>query len=219
MPNHNGVVRGWHAVVAVLVTYAIVGQVVQNIHVGRSLANTFSFFTIQSNILVGVGALLVALDPLRRGPFFEALRLAGLVGITVTGVVFNLLLAGTVDLHGIDVVYNALLHQVIPVLAVLGFLLARPRTWLGPRSWWFLAWAIAWLIYTLVRAEVSNPRFERPHGTSRVPYDFLDRRGDLGWLGVSAYVVVILGVALLLAWGFIAISRRPELSRRRASRA
>jgi hypothetical protein len=199
-------VRGWHAVLAAVVAFAVIGQVAVDAHMGRSLVNTLSFFTIESNVIVGVGAVLVALDPLRRGPLSEAVRLAGLVGITVTGVVYNALLAGSTDVQGADVLFNLLLHKVIPVATLVGFLFLRPRSELGPRSWWFLTWPIVWLGYTLVRAEVSDARFERLHGTSRVPYDFLDRR-DIGWGGVSIYVVVILGVALLLAWGLVRLSR------------
>ena len=206
MVTNIGLVRAWHAAVAALAAFAVVGQVAVSAHAGRSLVNTFSFFTIESNILVGVGAGLVALDPLLRGLLVEAVRLAGLVGITVTGIVYNTLLVGTVEVRGADALFDLLLHKVIPVAALAGYLLLRPRTVLGPRAWWFLAWPVAWLAYTLARAELADPRYARVHGTSRVPYDFLDRR-DIGWDGVAVYVLVILGVAVLVAWGLVRLSR------------
>jgi hypothetical protein len=198
-------VRVFHAALAGLATFAVISRLVVDIHLDRSLLNTLSYFTNQANILVAVSAAFVALDPLHRGVLHEALRLAGLVGITITGVVYYLLLGAAADLEGADVWISLLLHKIIPVATVLGFLLLKPRSPLGPKSWWFVVWPIAWLGYTLIRAEVSNAEFERLDGTSRAPYDFLDHRA-IGWGSVGLHVVAIVAVSLLLARGLIWLS-------------
>ena len=87
-------IRLWHGVIAALAAFALVGQAVQILHNGGNLANFFSYFTIESNILVLVAAVLIAFRPDRGGTAFGILRLAGLVGITITGIIFGTILAG-----------------------------------------------------------------------------------------------------------------------------
>jgi hypothetical protein len=57
------------------------------------LFNLVSFFTIWSNILVTTIAGLLSRDPSRRGPVFTVLHLDSLVMITVTGLVYAVILA------------------------------------------------------------------------------------------------------------------------------
>lgn len=200
------VTQVFHGALAVLIAAAVVWQVVVNLDVDRSLVNLFSYFTIQSNLLVMVGAAGVALDPHREGRVFGAVRLAGLVGITVTGVVYSTVLAGNLDLTGADVVLDAIFHYVVPAGAIIGFVLIWPRTPLDRTSWCFLAWPVAWLTYTLVRAEVGDPRFRVTETTTApVPYGFLDAGENgavsvtIACLGVTAFAVVLGAVYLWLA--------------------
>jgi hypothetical protein len=87
--------------------------------------NTFAYFTIQSNLLIGTGALLLALDPDIDTAAFRTLRLSGLVAITVTGLVYHAVLRGLVDLKSWAIVSDQLVHTIVPVLAVAGWLLIR----------------------------------------------------------------------------------------------
>ncbi len=48
---------------------------------GRSL-NVFAYFTIQSNLIVGVTSLLLAVSPNRASTIFRVARLTGLIAIT-----------------------------------------------------------------------------------------------------------------------------------------
>ena len=84
------------------------------------LANRFAFFTIDSNLLVGFGALLLAVRLDRSSTPFAVLRLTGLVAIAITGIVFHVALAQTLDLKNWDAVANELVHTVVPVMAVVG---------------------------------------------------------------------------------------------------
>jgi hypothetical protein len=137
------VTQVWHGALAVLIAIAVIWQLVVDIDLDRSLVNFFSYFTIQSNLLVMIGAAGVALDPHREGRLFGAVRLAGLVGITVTGVVYATVLAGNLELSGADVVLNVIFHDVVPAAAIIGFVLIWPRTPLDRSAWWFLVWPIA----------------------------------------------------------------------------
>lgn len=199
------ITRVWHGALALLIAAAVIWQVVVNLDLDRSLANLFSYFTIQSNLLVMVGAAGVAIDPDRRGRLFGAVRLAGLVGITVTGVVYATVLAGNLDLSGADLVLDAVFHYISPAAAIIGFVLIQPRTQLDRSAWWFLAWPIGWLGYTLVRAVAVSPQFQvSDTATARVPYDFLDFDAH-GAVSVAIACVLVTAIAVVLAAGYLRV--------------
>ena len=148
------------------------------------LGRLVSYFTIQSNLLVAVTAVQLARDPLRDGRWWRSVRAAALVGITVTGLVHFVLLRPLLDLQGASWVADRLLHMVVPVLAVIGWLVAGPR----PRAPWrdaltALAWPVAWLVLTLVVGTVSG----------WYPYPFL----DVGAEGAGSVLVTCVGVTVL----------------------
>jgi hypothetical protein len=200
--------RAWHATTALVGLVALVGQTVVSATDGDSLANLFSYFTIQSNVLVVVTCALLAAWPGRSGTAFGMLRLASLTGIAVTGVVYAVLLAGNVELNGAEWWFDKIFHYVVPVAAVVGFVALRPRTRLAWSALGGLAFPVAWLVYTLVRASVVRPTFTlTPATTARVPYDFLDT--DALGAGTVAVTCVVLTLAFVaLGSAAIAWSRR-----------
>lgn len=134
--------------------------------------NVFAFFTIQSNLLVGLSALLTALDPDRDTVLRRVVRLTGLVAITVTGLVYHTVLAGLSELSGPGLVADTLVHTVVPLLAVVGWCLFGPRGW---TSWQVVGLSVifplAWLTFTLVRGPLVGGFW---------PYPFLDV-DEIGW--------------------------------------
>lgn len=199
--------RSWHALVATLGAVALVGQTVLTLQDGRSVANLASYFTIQSNVLVVVTSVLLALRPDRAGTAFGVLRLASLTAITVTGLVYATVLAGNGDFEGAEWWYDKIFHYVVPVMTVLGFVALRPRTPLGRSALWSLAFPVAWLTYTLVRAEAAEPVFVlTPTTTAPVPYGFLDV-AELGATTVSVICVVLTAVFVAISAFYARISR------------
>jgi hypothetical protein len=176
----------WNAVLAVLVIVALVVQavLVARLHgppVATRFIRLFSYFTIQSNLLVGVAAVTLAASPARDGPVWRVLRLDGLVGISVTGVVYTTVLRSASNLHGWAVATDAAFHYVVPLMAVLGWLAFGPRPRVDRRTVaWSLAWPVAWLGYTLLHGHVS----------SWYPYPFID-------VTVHGYAVVVLNSLLV----------------------
>lgn len=203
-------IRLWHGVIAALAAFALVGQTILSADENRDMVNLFSYFTIQSNILMLIVSVLLVLNPNRGGKAFAILRLAGLVGITVTGIVYSILLAGNADFEGIEWWYDKLFHYAVPALSVLGFLLFKPRTKLDKGALWFIVWPLAWLAYTLIRAEVAEPVFVLT-ATKKgpVPYDFLDI-ADHGAVFVTIACVVVLILALAISRFYIWLSQRDE---------
>jgi len=91
------------------------------------LWNVLSYFTIWSNILVTVVAYLLARNPRRSGPMFNTFRLASVVMITITGLIYALVLAKVWEPTGWQKIADETLHYSVPFLAVVGYLLFGPR--------------------------------------------------------------------------------------------
>ena len=202
--------RPWYGTLAVLTTFALVSQLWLVIDRDGSVVNYWSYFTVESNLLVCLTSWLLVLRSDRGGALFGVVRLAALVGITVTGIVYATVLAGQNDLDGLDLVNDVLFHYVSPALSVLGFFLVRPRARFGPSPWWFLVWPFGWLGYTLVRAEVAEPVYRlTATANAPVPYGFLDVGEHGGWSVAGACVVVAV-VAIGLAALYVQLGRRAD---------
>ena len=124
-----------HAVVALMVLGAIALEPWTAFRQGPGIAGTkaerltrlFSYFTIQSNILLGVTSALLAVRPDRDGRVFRVARLDGLLCIVVTGIVYHAVLTGVADLTPAGELSNLLLHTAVPIGALLAWLLTGPR--------------------------------------------------------------------------------------------
>jgi hypothetical protein len=167
------------------------------------LFNTFAFFTIQSNLLVGIAALLLAIRLDRSSPGFAVLRLAGLTAITVTGIVFHAVLAQTLDLKSWAAVGNELVHTVVPVMAVVGWLMLGPRGLVSARiAWLSLIFPAFWLAFTLIRGAIAH----------WYPYPFIDVT-QLGYGGAAVNCVWVALLMLGLAAGATVLDNRLRLTR------
>ena len=202
----TGRVRAVHAVTALVATFAVVLQLVlvaQGHKVldevdppdaGTRLIRFASYLTIWSNVLVAATTALLAVDPERTGRVFRILRLNGLVICFGGGVVHFFFLRPLLDLDGADLLADRLLHMIVPLLAVLGWLLVGPRDRvdradLAP----FLVLPLIWIGYTLVRGAAVD----------WYPYPFIDV-GEHGYgvvalncLGVAAFMLAVLGLVAL----------------------
>jgi hypothetical protein len=171
----------------------------------RGADNFFSFFTIQSNIGAATVLVLTALvRPAERSRSFEAVRAAATFYIAITGLVFALLLSGLqeqLDTH--NAFANAVVHYVIPIAAVVDWLIDPPRHRLSARiavAW--LAYPLAWFTYTLIRGSVVG----------WYPYPFVDvSEHGYGRVLVNAVVFLVAFLAGALAFAWLA-ARRGRLS-------
>jgi len=146
------------------------------------LVNYFSYFTILSN-LIGATLLLVGAARWRaaRSTGMDLLRGGAVVYLTVTFIVFALLLSNTdVDL-AIPWV-NSVLHEIIPIVIVIDWLIDPPVVRLSMRQgllW--LSFPAAWIVYVLIRGALVG----------KYPYPFLDPANG-GYASVAVYCVGIL---------------------------
>ncbi len=157
----------------------------------------FSYFTIQSNIVMLIAAVFVIRRADLNTPWMRGLRLVSLVGISVTGIVYALILAQDDHYTGMRAFANYLLHYVDPWGAVLLFLAFGPWPKLAlsdiPRA---MAWPVAWVLYTLVHGAISD----------WWPYGFIDV-GDKGIGPVLINIAAIWLFAIVLSCLYIFLTR------------
>lgn len=192
--NRHLAIRVYYGILAGLLIYALIAQCILTLQEDRSLINTFSYFTIQSNVLVIITSVILALKPTVSGAWWRLLRLAALVGITVTGIVYALVLARYVHLSGAALLYTHIFHYISPIATVIGFVLVEPRHNFKWRDMAFMGWPVLWLVYTMVRGAVFKPEFtgfgELP---SHYPYEFLDvNRTPLPEVIISIAIISVL---------------------------
>jgi len=156
--------------------------------------DSLSYFTNLSNLLVAVVLTMLARNLDRRGGVWSAVRMDSLVMISITGLIYAIVLAPDAQVEGLDIIVNSIKHYIVPVMTVLLWLLLGPRRQLTFISvFTALAIPIAWAGYTLIRGEFI----------AAYPYGFL----NVVAYGLPAVLVNIAGVAALgvvlglLFWG------------------
>lgn len=217
--------RIWFAAVAVVVIVGFVlqfyllftggsdansGEAGSTVPLGIRFVRLFSFFTVQSNLLVLVAAVLLAARG-TLGRVGRVVYLDALLGIVVTGAAFSFILDPNLELRGEAAVVTALFHNVSPVLMVLGWLLWGPRRqWTWRTIAWAFVWPVAWLAGTFIRGAI----------TGWYPYAFLDV-GRVGFGAALTGAAIVIAFALLLTVVVAAVDRRlPRIpDRRRAAGA
>ena len=208
-------VRIWFAVTAVLAVGALTVQSIMSLSghpygpfttpTGRLLNQVF-YFTDEANLLVAATAAVLAVRSTRLPRGFTFLWTASTVGIVITAAVYHVVLAKLFHLTGVAVVTNQLVHTVVPLLAVAGWLLFGPR---GVASWRVgllaLLFPIGYLLVTLLRGVVIG----------WYPYPFL----DVSKLGYGRVLVDGLGVAALFVAVTAAVVGTDAVLHRRVGRS
>lgn len=156
-------------------------------------ADTLSYFTIWSNAVVAIALGLLAWRPSRSGPVVRVLRLDSVLMITITALVYAVLLAPTDVVTGWSRLTNPWLHMLTPALTVLVWLAYGPRGWITRRTLVAaLTIPVAWIVWMLVRGTVIGA----------YPYAFLNV-AEHGYAAVLATLaqILVLGLAIGAAYG------------------
>ncbi|WP_106815667.1 Pr6Pr family membrane protein [Microbacterium timonense] len=197
------VARIWYGGIAVVVAIALIIQIIliftggQDANsganatgpVGTRLVRLFSFFTIQSNLFVLGTSIALALNIFRDGKLWRVLRFDALLGIIITGLVYETILAPLVHLEGWAFVATIGFHYISPWATLVGWLLFGPRpraTW--ATTAWAFVWPLLWLIYTFVHGAV----------TGWYPYPFLDVN-TIGFADSVRNSAVVLAIGVVIA--------------------
>jgi hypothetical protein len=195
--------RWWFGAIAVVVAIALVIQIVliftggqdansganETGPIGTRLVRLFSFFTIQSNLFVLGTSIALFLSIRRDGRLWRVLRLDALLGIIITGLVYETILAPLVHLEGWALVATIGFHYISPWATLIGWLVFGPR----PRMGWGVLvaafiWPLLWLVYTFVHGAV----------TGWYPYPFLDVT-TIGLADSIRNSAVVLAIGIVIA--------------------
>ncbi|WP_053734756.1 Pr6Pr family membrane protein [Nocardia sp. NRRL S-836] len=146
--------------------------------------NHFSYFTVLSNLFAACVAVLGVFRPVSA-----QLRGAAVLYMATTGIVYTMLL------RDVDVQTPAyadwVLHVVVPVLVVVEWVLRPEKT---ARPWTWLAFPLAYLVYTLVRGPVVH----------WYPYPFIDPRPHgYGAVAVNCLLVAFMFIVLAYAVSWV----------------
>ncbi len=171
------------------------------------VVDTLSYFTIWSNVVVAVSVTMLLARPLGATTVRRVLRLAGLLMIVVTGIVYQVLLAPAADIQGWSRLTDPILHVLTPLLTVLVWLVWGPRGWVGGRT--VLAAMLlpsAWIGWMLARGAVVDA----------YPYGFVNVV-DVGYAAAAQTLAAIVLFGLLVAvvlWAVDVVLTRVAARRR-----
>lgn len=193
--DRRSLISTYRLAFAVLTVAAIVTQATDLWAKGTLVPSNFlSYFTIQSN-LIAVAVFLIGVAWWRTRPsaVWELVRGAAVVQMTVTFVVFTLLLSDT-DVDTAIPWVDTVVHTIMPLAVIVDWLLDPPdvRISFGQSLRW-LTYPIVWLVYTMIRGQV----------TGWYPYPFLDpANGGYGSVAVTVVAILAFGVVLsaVVAW-------------------
>jgi hypothetical protein len=197
--------RYWHIITFVVAAFALAFQlylvasgdnILDSTAAASRLEQTrryFSYFTIQSNFLVAVSMVFILRDRL-ESQLFRVVRLASLVGITVTGIVAAIALPPSPNYTTASLICDRLLHIVVPVLTFVGWVVFGPRGVVRREDLLpSLIWPVAWLVATLALGPL----------VVWYPYPFINV-AQIGYgrtlLNCALIAVLFLALAALARW-------------------
>lgn len=170
----------------------------QNGSIPETLWILLRFFTVITNLLVALMMTSVA-----RGRPISPSLIAGLtLAIVFVGIVYATLLHGLVELAGLALIADILLHYVVPVAMAVYWLAFAPKIGLrlgDPFLW--CSYPLVYLFYVVVRGSVDG----------RYPYPFVDV-ATLGYGRILLNSLMLLAAFLLAGLGLVALG---ELMARR----
>jgi len=207
MPAVLRLVRG---AMSIAIVVALVSQFIRGEDAPTfDAVNFFSYFTVLSNIGAAVVLGALALRPALVGVEpFVILRGAITLYMTITGIVYNVLLAPTAADVSTNLEWvNVIVHIVGPIVVLADWFVDRSplKPTLGQAATW-LIFPTVYLVYSMVRGPMAD----------WYPYPFLDPDTE----SVGSIVITIIGIVIafiligLLLWWWAGDrhARRPALS-------
>jgi len=159
---------------------------------GFKVANFFSYFTVQSNVLAAIALIGTALGA--HSARWAAFRGLATFAMVVTGLVYNVLLAD-IPVGVTDPWINDVIHRVMPVVMLADWMLDPPRKGIDrTTALWWLAYPLAYAVYTLIRGPLAGDFY---------PYPFINPEQEgYGQVAVNCLglTVVLAALALAVAW-------------------
>jgi hypothetical protein len=184
--------------------WAVSNPALQDVSLVERVIRYFSFFTVVSNGIIAITTTASAVAPdsrFSRRVQTGSVLTAAAVYITIVAVVYSLFLRSVVNPQGWHLISDHIVHDAVPPLFVLYWLLYAPKDqigWLDPVRW--LIVPVLYVAYSLIHGAID----------SWYPYWFADvtKLGYPTALENSGFVLVA-----FLLFGFIFAGIAKLLSR------
>ncbi|MCE5287801.1 MAG: Pr6Pr family membrane protein [Nocardiaceae bacterium] len=201
--------RVWHGVTAAA---ALIALSVQFVVMWRGdtapddsradrIFHFFTYLTTWTVLIAGVMALTITIGADRNTPVWRALRLDSVVLPVVIGTVNFVMLRPLGDLHGLANVGDHLQHDIVPILALTGWIVFGPR---GRAQFSdvaaFAILPVVWVVFTFVNGAFSG----------WYPYPFIDVP-ETGFAAAIIFCVVAASAMTLLAACAAFVDRKVSL--------
>ena len=201
-------------IVSALIGIALSAFAGRNSFMGGS--RVFMYFTIQSNIVIAIvcaaGGILLMRDKAVSSVWY-VVKLAGTVAITLTGVVFAVLLVPILGDNAWNM-QNTLTHAVVPAAAVADFFVTASGSGIKRKSVIYVV--ILPLLYVIYAGigYVSGWDFGRGHN---YPYFFLDWGSPAGpfgftkefpYMGCVWWILVLMVFLIAVGWCYVELADR-----------
>jgi hypothetical protein len=175
---------GWFAL-SVQFYFNVEEALAKNESIIHRLVQFFSYFTIETNILIAAAITIVAARPQAEQYLTRpSVKSALVVYIMIVGLVYTALLRNLWDPQGMQLVADTVLHDVVPILYPLFWLVFLPKgslRWADPAVW--LIYPALFFVYSMLRGLAFGV----------YPYPFIDA-GRLGFERVSLNALALLAV-------------------------
>ena len=200
---------------SILVGFALFGLILQFAR-STSFLQTFSYYTVQSNLWVLIFFTIILMFEFRKvpwnHPFTMMVKYMLSIGIFVTFLIYHFLLRPTLgegsSQFTVGGLNDLLVHYVVPLMTMLDYFLFDQK---GKMKWFQapfnLIQPIDYVFYIWFYALLGG-RFVFGDSVSQVPYFFLDTNrfgfdGVLIWSLLIALLYVVLGFLLYFIDGLI----------------
>lgn len=176
-------------------------------------SSVFMFFTIQSNILIAIICLIGAVLLLRKKEVpngWYIFKYVGTVAITLTGVVFCVVLAPTLGERA-WYLRNVLTHVVVPIGAILDFFVSGIDSDISKKSVFLVT--IPPILYAIYAGIGYAQNWQFAPGYN-YPYFFLNWGSPAGvfgftkeipFMGTAWWILAILFFLLFIGWLYLVI--------------
>lgn len=158
--------------------------------IGR-VFNSHGYFTTWSNLLVAITLTVLYQHPTVRSATREWLRNSALLMITMTFVLYNILLAPYAKVESFNIVTNLLTHYITPIVTIAVWVVAGPRGRFNfSHTFSVFIVPIAYLVYTLGHGALASMY---PYGFFDVlTYGYASVLTLMGGVIVGGYVVALI---------------------------
>lgn len=187
---------------------------------GDYILNYFSFFTIQTNIFVSLWLIFAAIFYEQEGKinsrwFGQYMALAITTYITITGLVFNVMLLPTI-INQLTTFYqwftNVVQHMVVPIVMIIYFfMMARDHNSVLPtkqfwkkRMGYYYIYPIVWVIVMEIRGEFrwqAGKVWAYQYFFLNFHKSFYGLAGGIWFLIATVFIILIIfGISTLFNW-------------------